>query len=1434
MEVRLLGKVGVYLHDGERPLPSSGPRCVLAALALNPGKPVPADRLVNCVWLPSKQTDSSLETLARYAGHVDKAIREAGGDPKSLEYDSRDRTYTLNVAPSEVDYHQFGELYAEARQRQIPELFDRAAALWKGEPLADVEGSWAGNRRLDLQNEFRRFQHERFQALIKAGQADRVFREIVELVEHAPEDAFLTDGALALAELDRRAEIPPWIERFTRLCNQIKEAPPHPEAVAEARRLSSSVRGLGGSDGEFSQALMPYRHARTAPEDAPAADKSTSAWHLDPAFRRHWEPRSRGVERASHGGWYFTGRSSALRELVGSLSISAYPASPVVTVVTGSPGSGKSAVLARLVVTTYEHYRAQIPASVLDQAQPGTVAAVGQVAAAVHAAGKTTAQVAAQIGTFLGLPDIGDQDDLIDALHDHTWPGAVVLDALDEAVHPRELARELLAPLIRNGQGTGLRMIIGTRRELRAHLRTAQQEIDLDKAEYFSATDVSDYIAAYLLADSDPTFTTPYRGRPELATTIAQEAAAKAGKSFLIAQLVALDLVQRPTVVGADTVAFPSTVSDAMERYLASAGEAMHRRGILSFTPEACTSWVRDLLRPLAFSHGDGLPNDDVWAELATRLGVGTYSAQDVRKLRDDTPAAALLRAVEAAGLTSWSLFHEALAEYLRHDAIRLVGNESDIHRSFVDILLSNVDSMPTGQRDWSTSDSYTRTNLAEHATRARRLDELVVDPGFLLATDRDRILPLLTEVATEKALAAAHVYELAGREASDGTAVDSATMLTLTARLHGVDWLADAVRELQAVKWDVPWTQWLPPGRHRRLPDHSSATTAVTMGAFAGITVVVTGAADGTIRLWELGTSEMVGDPLVGHTKSVTSLVCGQLDDRAVVISASLDGSVRIWDAMTGQQIGDPLTEHTGPVHAVALGVINGQQVAVSGGADGDLRVWDITAGAPLGEPLPGHAGGVNAVIFTELNSRAVAISGGADGAVRLWDLCDRTALGEPLEDHTGTVNAVAVARHLGDVVVISGATDHKIRLWRLGSAQVKAEVLTGHDGWINAFAVTTLDSVPVVVSVSNDRTVRVWDVLTGAALSTPRTGHRLKATGVTTTVLNGRATAITTSTDRSVRLWDLTARTTKRSYRTVHTGGINAIATDGSNMAITVSNDRTAQVWHLTTGAPFGTAIKSHGSFQSVAVATRTLGALLVTGNRDGAVETWDLTSRTALVKVPAAHVGKVNGVAVIEISGTECIASGGDDKALRIWRTSDGKQVGEYLKIHKGAINALATATVAGIPLAVTASNDRTVRAWDLRTGDQFGHDLTDHGDWIRAVGVAEVNGRILIVSGCNDRIVRVWDLTTGALRHRLEGHTGSITSVATGVVHGHATLATVANDGTLRLWDQLWRTGGVPIVIDVGSPIQSVAITSTGAVVIAGPAGVACLAPDSIRK
>ncbi len=61
------------------------------------------------------------------------------------------------------------------------------------------------------------------------------------------------------------------------------------------------------------------------------------------AIRTHFEPSARGVTHAGERGDYFVGRDAALRELVGWLT--ADERIGALAIVTGAPGSGKSAVL---------------------------------------------------------------------------------------------------------------------------------------------------------------------------------------------------------------------------------------------------------------------------------------------------------------------------------------------------------------------------------------------------------------------------------------------------------------------------------------------------------------------------------------------------------------------------------------------------------------------------------------------------------------------------------------------------------------------------------------------------------------------------------------------------------------------------------------------------------------------------------------------------------------------------------------------------------------------------------------------------------------------------------------------------------------------------------------------------------------------------------
>jgi hypothetical protein len=68
------------------------------------------------------------------------------------------------------------------------------------------------------------------------------------------------------------------------------------------------------------------------------------------ALRAHWQPEARGLpagEGRLAAGWHFSGRAQALARLIGHLE--GDRATVPLVAVTGVPGSGKSAVLARLV-----------------------------------------------------------------------------------------------------------------------------------------------------------------------------------------------------------------------------------------------------------------------------------------------------------------------------------------------------------------------------------------------------------------------------------------------------------------------------------------------------------------------------------------------------------------------------------------------------------------------------------------------------------------------------------------------------------------------------------------------------------------------------------------------------------------------------------------------------------------------------------------------------------------------------------------------------------------------------------------------------------------------------------------------------------------------------------------------------------------------------
>jgi DNA-binding SARP family transcriptional activator len=142
LNVRLLGTVEAERGGATLALGGAKQRIVLAVLALQVGRVVSSDRLVDAVWGETPSENASA-TLQVYVSNLRRAL--AGPDQKTPVIVGRRPGYVLDLAPENVDAHAFERLAVQARlQHRAGDLAAAAAtmrealALWRGRPLADL------------------------------------------------------------------------------------------------------------------------------------------------------------------------------------------------------------------------------------------------------------------------------------------------------------------------------------------------------------------------------------------------------------------------------------------------------------------------------------------------------------------------------------------------------------------------------------------------------------------------------------------------------------------------------------------------------------------------------------------------------------------------------------------------------------------------------------------------------------------------------------------------------------------------------------------------------------------------------------------------------------------------------------------------------------------------------------------------------------------------------------------------------------------------------------------------------------------------------------------------------------------------------------------------------------------------------------------------
>ncbi|HEX3955353.1 MAG TPA: hypothetical protein VHZ03_01840 [Trebonia sp.] len=420
--------------------------------------------------------------------------------------------------------------------------------------------------------------------------------------------------------------------------------------------------------------FLPNLAYRPGQSDVTVESRRRGAF-ADNEMAEHFLVKFRGIDADGADGadgWFFAGRVHPLRTIVTWLRIGSG-----MLVITGPPGSGKSAIMGHLAVLSVPAYRRLAEdAGALADADPDTLPAPNSISAGVHAKGKTLLDCVTDLASALDIaaPARGWEypGQFVAAVRDLGRPLTVLLDALDEAYlgDRAAIAADLLRPL---SQLPGVKILVGTRPSLDdpaaadvndplrgsgAIIRDLTQDpgqvIHLE-SDPGGAAAIADYVAARLARPSG----SPYRGHPDRTQVVAATVAGHSQAVFLFARLIARALAGQPAMLDLSSKEarelLSGGVADAFAADLDRYGSDRRR--------------VADFLAPLAWAEGAGLPRRQVWLALTNALADGTpaageYTDGDLAWVLENAGA----HIVESGedGQTVYRLYHRAFSDYFR------------------------------------------------------------------------------------------------------------------------------------------------------------------------------------------------------------------------------------------------------------------------------------------------------------------------------------------------------------------------------------------------------------------------------------------------------------------------------------------------------------------------------------------------------------------------------------------------------------------------------------------------------------------------------------------------------------------------------------------------------------------------------------------------
>lgn len=451
---------------------------------------------------------------------------------------------------------------------------------------------------------------------------------------------------------------------------------------------------------------------------------------------------------------------------------------------------------------------------------------------------------------------------------------------------------------------------------------------------------------------------------------------------------------------------------------------------------------------------------------------------------------------------------------------------------------------------------------------------------------------------------------------------------------------------------------------------------------------IVATGSADGTVRLWDMSTGSKMTE-LVGHDDWVREVAFSP--DGKTLASASDDGKVILWD-VARRTASRTLTGHTDWVFCIAFSP-DGKTLA-SGARDGEVRLWDLSTGVAL---WASHAqsADVNSIAFSPDGEHLASASD--DGSVRFLDpitgaevfSSTRSGVSANYASFSPDGRLFATAYADGYTILRSVGAEQPLTYYRSG--EVPNCVVFSPDGRMLACA-------------CGSGTLAVWPVgVTGSPVpvalcagasqgSTTLLAGRPSETFACAVYMGQERVVSASGSDKTVKVWDVATQTVSL-VLAGHTSSVLSLAVSLDNQwIVSGGRDSTVRVW----GADGQSIANLSGHTQSVfAVAVSPDSGLIASGSGDNTIKLWSTSSLTE-ARTLRGHTGPVYAVAFSPDGGA--LASGSADKTIRLWDVATGAEIGVLRGSPKGVMS---LAFCDQGRMLVSVSDDGSAKTWDTST-------------------------------------------------------------------------------------------------------------------------------------